>query len=399
VNIDFRWDGPNSWIRIADDGTGMSGTTITEAMRFGSDRDYGLDDLGKFGLGLKTASLSQCRVLTVASRLDPSTKRIEVRRWNLDHVEQSNRWEVEIVGSDDRPAYLVAPLHDHPGTVVLWESLERVLKYRYMWGESARTGLLKLAEQLDGHLGMVFHRFLSGEAHRRRRLVITINGTEVEPWDPFARDEAATEAFTPQEFTLSTPDGTGIVRYQPYVLPPRERFSSPRAFERTSGPEKWNRQQGFYIYRADRMIQSGGWSRMRTPDEHTKLARAALDFFPDLDAAFEVNVAKFTVKLPPELKEVLAQPVEQLIRRAKVVYGGDKVGRSQHPSPKISKGAPRPPVARTTLIHAADSTKKSISLRINLERAALEIGQETALQEIFGTLRKLFPEAADELGC
>src|SRR5712692_3370844 len=82
--VDMKWSGPDSWVRMTDNGTGMSGTIITEAMRFGSERDYEVDDLGKFGLGLKTASLSQCRRLTVASRIDRNQRRIEVRRWDLD---------------------------------------------------------------------------------------------------------------------------------------------------------------------------------------------------------------------------------------------------------------------------------------------------------------------------
>ena len=96
-----------------------------------------------------------------------------------------------------------------------------------------------------------------------------------------------------------------IVRYRPFVLPPQRELSTDEAWRRASGPLQWNRQQGFYIYRADRMIQSGGWSWMRSPDEHTKLARAALEFWPDLDEAFEINISKMRVKLPEELREQL----------------------------------------------------------------------------------------------
>jgi Histidine kinase-, DNA gyrase B-, and HSP90-like ATPase len=400
VAIDLKWSGPDSWVRVTDNGTGMSGTTITEAMRFGSERDYDVDDLGKFGLGLKTASLSQCRRLTVASRVDRNQRRIEVRRWDLDMVEKSNRWEIEVLGSDERQDNLVEPLHEQTGTVVLWESLERVLKYKVAWGESSKNALYKLAEQLDQHLGMVFHRFLSGEARRRKKLTITENGTAVEPWDPYAREEKATEEFPSKEFELHTDDGKGVVRYQPYVLPPKEKFSSPRAFERMSGPEKWNRQQGLYIYRADRMIQSGGWSRMRTADEHTKLARAAIDFYPDLDAAFEVNVAKFRVTLPPELKDQLEEPVERLVKRAKTVYSGEKGGLTSPSGSRANAGSFRGGGAargRTGKSTGSTALKRG-EIKSAFEQAAADAGESEALKKIIRALAKRFPELADELG-
>lgn len=396
VAIDLKWSGPDSWVRVVDNGTGMSGTTITEAMRFGSERDYDVDDLGKFGLGLKTASLSQCRRLTVASRTDSAQRRIEVRRWNLDLVEKSNRWEIEILGSDERPDNLVEPLQKQTGTVVLWESLERVLKYKVAWGENSKNALYKLAEQVDQHLGMVFHRFLSGEARRRKKVSITVNGTAVEPWDPYAREEEATEEFPCKEFELYADEGKGVVRYQPFVLPARDKFSSVRAFERMSGPEKWNRQQGFYIYRADRMIQSGGWSRMRTADEHTKLARAAIDFYPDLDSAFEVNVAKFRVTLPPELKDHLQEPVERLVKRAKTVYSGTKDGRGPGSASRSPLG--RGTARRETGGNAKQGTFKKEEIKSALERAAAEAGEAEALKKIIRMLVRRFPELADELG-
>jgi hypothetical protein len=398
VAIDLRWDGPNSWVRVVDNGIGMSGSEITEAMRFGAERKYEVDDLGKFGLGLKTASLSQCRRLTVASRIDKSLRRIEVRRWDLDLVEKSNKWGIEILGPRERSNILVEPLQKHTGTVVLWESLERVLKYKVAWGENSKNALHKLAEQLDKHLGMVFHRFLCGEVRKRKNLVITVNGTTVEPWDPFARDEKATERFPYQEFELYTDSGKGSVRYQPFVLPTKDQFSTPRAFERVSGPEKWNRQQGFYIYRADRMIQSGGWSRMRTPDEHTKLARAAIDFYPDLDSAFEVNVAKFRVTLPPELKDQLEEPVERFVKLAKTVYAGKKNGLK--PSFSCRAGSRSPENGNAARGNSSKDSRaiaaKRRIFRRSLEHAAADAGEAEALKRIIRAFCKRFPALADE---
>jgi len=299
VEVTIEADGPDSWVRIADNGAGMPAAVISEAMRLGSGgRDYRVDELGKFGLGLKTASLSQARLITVASRSNPTRRIIDVRVLDLDDVLRTDRWEIVHPAPEDRPAAVVAPLQDGPGTVVLWGRLDRILNVTDPYGTRAESVLGKYAERLDQHLGMVFERFLSGTAERCRTtpLTITVNGRRVEPWDPFCLKERT--EYLP-EHTLRV--AGRHVRYRPYVVPPQREFSSDDAWKRASGPNQWNRQQGLYIYRADRLIQSGGWSWLRGTEEHVKLARAALEFWPALDEQFEINISKMRVKIPEEL--------------------------------------------------------------------------------------------------
>ncbi len=430
IAIDVQFDGPESWVRIVDNGKGMNGTAITEAMRYGSNRTYDAEDLGKFGLGLKTASMSQCRRLTVASRIDPDINRLEVRQLDLDEIEESDRWAVFNVPAAERPDRILEPLAEHTGTVVLWEALDRVLQYKVPWGERARSGLIALADQLDQHLGMVFHRFLAGEVPRRRKLRITVNGMEVAPWDPFARSEPHTESLGEEELDVVSPQGAGMVRFTGWVLPSRDRFSSEQVFEHLGGPRRWNQQQGFYIYRANRMIQSGGWCWMRTADEHSKLARASLDFFSDLDSAFEVNVSKARVQLPADLKDKLKPHVDQLVRRAQAVYrqsapapvnprrptSGD-MGTPVRPlpppppppAPGLGDGAQlagegRPAVDLTRsfdpreLVARLDSMQTIKNLRRDIEAAATSVGEIPAWGRIVDELRRTHPEVAHALG-
>jgi hypothetical protein len=387
IRIDLRFDGRNSWVRIADNGTGMSGARLTEALRFGTRRFYGLADLGKFGLGLKTASLSQARRLLVASRTNSTLERISARMLSLDHVEACDSWEILNLNPSERSERLVGPLQRQPGTVVLWEDLDRVLSYRYPWGERARAAFHGLAERMDAHLGMVFHRFLAGEVSGGRSLTIEINGVEVEPWDPFARDESGTMALKPRTFEIeSGVNGRGMVKFRPFVLPPREFFSSENSFHRLAGPARWNRQQGFYIYRGNRMIQSGGWSYVRTVDEHTKLARAAIDFGPELDDAFRVNVAKARVLLPPDLKEQLEPEVAELVREAQTAYRKHRVARSQA----------RPGPGHRSLM--GEGARKPSRYGPVLERAARRAGKLRALRAIREELLRLSPTTARDLG-
>src|SRR6185312_13148209 len=117
----------------------------------------------------------------------------------------------------------------------------------------------------------------------------------VAPWDPFARAEPLTQKLAAQTLRLEYDGTTHRVRVRPYVLPNQHHFSAPEAHQHAAGPQRWNRQQGLYIYRHDRLIQSGGWSRLRTLDEHSKLARIAVDIPLAADGAFRTNVAKMRV--------------------------------------------------------------------------------------------------------
>ncbi len=408
VEITLSFDGDDSWIRISDDGRGMDTLTITEAMRYGSSREYEVQDLGKFGLGLKTASMSQCRCLTVASRTSKSVARIEARQLDLDYIDEYDDWDVLIVGASDRPDMLTDPLRAHRGTVILWEDLDRILTYQDPAGAWARRHMLSLAERLEEHLGMVFHRFLEGEVPRRK-LSISINGARVDPWDPFARDEPHTEIGTDRDFELNTAEGSGIVHLAPYVLPPKASFSSESAWRRMAGPNAWNRQQGFYIYRANRLIQSGGWSHMRTPDEHTKLSRLALLFSPELDAAFGINVAKMRVTLPPELRDLIEDPVNKAVRRARTIYdakpddakprrsssGGGSTARNDR-----TDGSPGGLAGSGESGRAGDGTASGTIARRReaLEAAAGAAGEQRALERIIKALTRRAPEVARDLG-
>ena len=333
VAIDVEFDGDDSWVRIADNGKGMKPEQLREAMRYGAMRDYKADDLGKFGLGLKTASMSQCKCLSVASRSSPERADIAAYSWDLDHIEDTNRWEILPFQRNGLAPTIRQPLKDTTGTVVLWQRLDRILGYTHPYGEFSRKRLSQTCRDVEVHLGMVFHRFLTGEV-RRKRFKLLLNGNDVEPWDPFARAEPKTKVLTPVNLELEHEGVKGEVKLEPFVLPHKDDFSSPEAFKRASGPSNWNQQQGFYIYRAGRLIQSGGWCRLRIADEHTKLARVALSFSPALDQAFKINVAKMRVQLPPQIRDLMEQATRPLIKIARDTY--DKKGSTYIGAPALS---------------------------------------------------------------
>jgi hypothetical protein len=407
IDVRIEFDGASSWIRVTDNGTGMDASTLQEAMRYGSEREYESDDLGKFGFGLKTASTSQCRRVTVASRKAKQNARFEVRCLDLEHIEDTNQWEILVLEGSERPEQATDPLQDHTGTVILWENLDRILEYKDPWGEWARKKLLALAEEVDLHLGMVFHRFIAGEVPDHK-LTIKVNGSDVLPWDPYCRSEPKTEEFPAKDLKVAGDEGVGFVRVRSYVLPPQKDFSSDAAWRRASGPLQWNRQQGLYVYRANRMIQSGGWNRMRAQDEHTKLARMSLDFFPNLDAAFGINIAKAYVNLPQDLREQLQPLVGQCTQSANQKYrnerprgtGGSssipsRSGRQvrSHGDPGMGTG-PFDPYGNRGGVGAGPR----LAPRAAIEEVAETVGETAALKKIVGGLRAKHPEVARDLG-
>ncbi len=318
IHIDVQFDGDDSWVRIADNGIGMSEKQIVEALRYGSQRKYAADDLGKFGLGLKTASLSQCRRLSVASRHDPKRRDFSAYAWDLEHIGRTDRWEVLPISKRGMLQMLAEPLDKSTGTVVLWENLDRMLGYRKPYGEAARKRLLQDCRRLEQHLGMVFHRFLSGEVNGCN-FSITLNGNRVEAWDPFCLIEPKTVKMKPLRLAVDEDGIKGTVLVEPFILPKQDHFSSQEAFMR-AGCDAWNQMQGFYIYRANRLIQAGGWSNLRTRDEHTKLARVAVSFMPAVDEAFKINVAKMRAQLPASIREQIRTFLQPFVVQARAVY-------------------------------------------------------------------------------
>ena len=383
VAVEVEFDGVDSRVFVVDNGAGMSPRGVNEALRFGSRREYARQELGRYGLGLKTASLSQARALTVCSRNSPENNRVVMRTLDLDEILETDDWIIFDPGRSPQTVRARQWLQESTGTVVIWEKLDRALPANRPEGGWARRRFQTLSAKTAAHLAMVFHRFIEGTA-RGEQVTITVNGEKLEAWNPFAENERHTRRLPLQTFDVTTGAGAGVVELRRFVLPPRERFSSAEEFERLSGPLKWNRQQGLYVYRADRLVQWGGWAGIRAIDEHTKLARAALDFGTDLDEQFHINVAKMRVDLPPELRQMLEQPLHELSQHADRAY----------------RLTPKRGGADATRLDPISSrpTGGGEAAGLALRSAAAQAGEYAAFKKIVSKLRELDPDAAATLG-
>lgn len=339
-------------IVIADNGHGMDREELHEAMRFGAFQEYSSDDLGKYGLGLKTASLSQCRVLTVASkakaRKNTKPRRL-LMRWDLDYVYRSDDWDLLAPTEEELPAWeqeaIANPLAKEHGTVILWTGLEEMLPLLSSDDVRARERFLaRLIEEVSEHLRMVFHRFMEGSITGRKKLHISVCGGGLSPWDPFCRDQTTRELdILRQKIEGRTRSGeavTGDVTLSPFVLPREDEFSTLQRWKGAAGPRNWNQQQGFYFYRNNRLLQAGGWSYLRAVDEHTKLLRVAVHFTGELDQAFSLNVTKMRARIPAEIRESVAGVVSKWAKAARERYDRRPAG-SRGSSARKSAPAPK----------------------------------------------------------
>lgn len=298
------------WIALADDGSGMTEGELIEAMRLGSknptdERDA--EDLGRFGLGLKSASFSQCRSLTVMTRQDDRTS---CARWDLDRVAKRNDWSLELI---DNPEIVMGHnLLLERGTVVVWEKLDRLSgglthdrakRAEHMNSEFSRA---------EHHLRLVFHRFLEGA---NPVLKLSLNGRPLKPIDPLAAQHVATQK-DPEE-VLRLRRGNVLIRC--HTLPHHRRMSREE-WEEIGGPEGHLKSQGLYVYREKRLIIAGGWLGLARQTELTKLCRIAVDIPNSMDAEWKIDVKKASAQLPPVVRGRLKKVVERFVGTSKRTY-------------------------------------------------------------------------------
>ena len=308
-NVDlFFFPIEGAYIAVLDDGVGMDTDTLNSAMQYGSknpnaERDE--KDLGRFGLGLKTASLSQCRCLSVITK---QGERIEGRRWDLDHVAQAESWSLLVLGEEDIneiPQIEVLRSYDH-GTLVVWQSLDR-LKAGEINFEAA------LGRKIDGvrdHLALVYHRYLSGEKGLTK-LKLNINGVKVSPKNPFLIGKS-TQPMDDESLYVR---GQKIV-VRPYILPHTSKLSKEEIDE-LGGKEGLRAQQGFYVYRNKRLLVWGVWFRMMRKGDLSKLARIQVDIPNTLDDLWTLDIKKSAAIPPAEVRSNLKNIITKLADHSK----------------------------------------------------------------------------------
>lgn len=293
------------WLAIIDDGEGMALPGLIEAMRPGSRsplEERSVTDLGRFGLGLKTASFSQCRRLTVVSRKDGITI---CRCWDLDLVSRLDEWRLLKLSEEEIQALPSIAELGPKGTLVLWQKLDRLDLGSNL--QQAQTILNERLASISEHLSLVFHRYLAGE-QGLAKVVIRINMRPLLPFDPFNAKNPSTTYLPVEKFHVNGE----IVEMQPFILPHHSKIKEEE-YLRYGGTEGYLRSQGFYVYRNRRLIIHGTWFKMARQEEMTKLARVRIDIPNTLDHLWTIDVRKSRAH-PPEVVRQRMKSLQDRIR-------------------------------------------------------------------------------------
>lgn len=314
VYVDFEWKGSKTWISIKDDGFGMNNEELINAMRPGSRNpldERSANDLGRYGLGLKTASFSQCRKLSVVSKSKVSE--ISYWTWDLDFVNHTKKWELVKYLPDDNFKNKLDELLS--GTIVIWNDIDRLVKDTDENDKKALDKFLQTIEFVKKHLAIVFHRFIE-----KGKIKIWFQNRLIEAWNPFMLDEQATQSFPAEPLYF------GNVVIKGFILPHKSKLSSDK-FKIAEGVKGWNGHQGFYIYRNDRLLVFGDWLGLFRKEEHYKLTRISIDLPNSLDSDWQIDIKKSVARPPVILKDqikayavnVRSQSVEVYRHRGKTV--------------------------------------------------------------------------------
>ncbi len=334
-------------IAMADNGQGMSEARLTEAMRFGSEPDIRRNSLGKFGMGMKLASLSYAKVLTVLSTRGGKTA---ARRWSVTGIEEG--WACSEINPKSAAAIAAAPWGEialsRRGTLVLWDEIDRLPA----GSKGIRELLRQLQRRLQIHLGMTFHRFLEGVVKNQQlKIVLDLqfdgahehpHQVEIAALNPFAYPKSGHPDY-PKTFKLRL-DNNHSIKPEACIWPPNSQDECYKLGSRAASA------QGFYFYRNDQLIQAGGWNGLvqNNSEPHSSLARVRVDLPEALDSLFGLNVQKSAVIVPPTFLPALSAArasdgvgFEDFRRAAQAVYRANDVRAERELPPIPGSGLPK----------------------------------------------------------
>ena len=341
---------PQPYVVICDNGKGMDNKSITEAMRYGSvspSEERSEEDLGRYGLGMKTASLSQCRRLTVISKR--AGEKVG-RRWDLDHIIMTKSWSLQQLDPNEIESQIGTDLLSEyeSGTIVVWESLDKIKSGSVTMEHAVEEKM----RDVKKHLELVFHRYLSGDGVKR--IKVFMNGVQLVAFDPFFTNKS-TVVMDDEKIEIPGREGRVIIR--PYLLPHPSNMSKEE-IDLYGGKNGLRNLQGFYIYRNKRLITWGTWFKLIRMDEFSKLTRVRVDIPNSLDDLWTLDIKKSTA-YPPEIVKT----------RLKQLVGTMSAGSRRAWSFRQRKET------SDTVVHVWDKveTREGVKYVVNLEHPSLEL--------------------------
>lgn len=307
INI-FTIAEPEMIFSILDDGIGMSVDELIEAMRLATknpEDERTKNDLGRFGLGLKTASFSQCKILTVVSKKNGV---VSARQWDLDYIAENDEWL--LITPNPRWVESLPLFNDlcyqEQGTLVIWHKVDGL----------SNSNFSDKITKLRQHLSLVFHRFLEG-TDRFRKFTITVNKNPIKAFNPFNISHTATQQLASEKIKLHA----SIISIQPFILPHHSKLSQ-QEYEQYATEEGYTKSQGFYLYRANRLLIHGTWWGLHRAIDAHKLVRIKIDIPNNQDYYWGIDIKKSTANPSTEIKMDLKRIIRQITEKGSRPFTG-----------------------------------------------------------------------------
>lgn len=322
VKINFNFDNItelNKWnVQIIDNGKGMNSNELENALKMGScnmDDIREKTDLGRYGLGMKTASFSQADYLQVTSK--KKDDQITSKAIDKQLIEESNSW----IGLDFDDEIDRDLIKNH-GTIVEWKKLRFIEN-----NSNPINDMVEHIKEAIDYLGMIFHRFI-----KSGKVVIKVQDLPVEPWDPCFTQDLRTTIISNEQIKYENE----LISIKAYILPSSKQLSPTE--EQKQFKNDALKYQGFYVYRNDRIIIPGGWLDINKLSKHSKFncVRISVDLTSNFDSIFNVDFLKTNIIFPQSINEKLkriantarSQAKERIIKtglsHAKILNDRDK---------------------------------------------------------------------------
>lgn len=306
IRLEYKWNGIDSFISISDNGTGMNKNELVMAMTPGSkdpEEERSEKDLGRFGMGLKTASFSQCKRLTCITKKE-SYATIK-RCWDIDYINAENEWQLIDYVSDH--SFVEKIENQKSGTLVLWEKLDRIVGNAETSNESVKNAFYQEMVNVKEHLSLVFHKFIES-----KRIKIFFQNEEIKPYNPFLLNLNP----LPEMGQTRIVDNVEIT----YFILPHMSEIGKVDYENSGGSLGWFNAQGFYIYRGDRLLVAGDWLGLEKKRDYSKLARIMVNFTNANDFNWHLDIKKSTAIPPIEIRRELKIQAQIAIRKSAKIY-------------------------------------------------------------------------------
>ncbi|MDO4228656.1 MAG: ATP-binding protein [Capnocytophaga sp.] len=306
IKLTYKWAGQDSYISIADNGIGMNLDELLQAMTPGSkdpEEERHEKDLGRFGMGLKTASFSQCKRLTcITKRKDYTTLK---RCWDIDFINKENQWQ--LLDDISNTSFINCINEQESGTLILWEKLDRIIGNAENTNESIKNAFYQEMLFVKHHLSLVFHRFIES-----KQIKIFFQNEPIEPYNPFLLN------LNPKP-EMGQPESFSGVEITYFILPHMSEIGK-EDYEKSGGSLGWFQEQGFYIYRGNRLLVAGDWLSIEKKRDYSKLARIAVNFTNTNDFNWHLDIKKSTATPPIEIRRELMRIAKIAIQKSAKRY-------------------------------------------------------------------------------